>query len=465
MIHDVVMRARAVQAEWSAVPIRERTAVARRFGRLVFAHQDRILDTIQSETLKNRLSAFEELADSAGIANFYGRRAPGFLRPRRHRGAIPVLTRTVEHHRPVGVVGVITPWNYPFTLPVSDVIPAIVAGNAVVLLPDALTPRTADIVSELLTEAGLPDGVLQVVHGGGHVHGDALISEVDFVMFTGSTATGRIVATKAAERLIGFSGELGGKNPMLVLDDADVSRAAHGAVRSCFSNSGQLCVSIERIYVVERHLDQFLREFTEHTRAMRLGAGTDWEIDMGPLISEAQADRVEKHIVDAVKRGATVVTGGARRPDIASTFIEPTILTNVPDGALLGRGETFGPVVAVYSVPDDDTAIALANDSELGLNASVWTRKPGRLGGRVAAGTVTINEGYSASWASHGAPMGGVKQSGVGRRHGRAGILKYTEPQTVAEQRLVGIAPLPGQSNRAYAKLLARLLSLLNRVA
>ena len=465
MIHDAVESVRAAQVAWSRTSPRQRAAVARRFATMVLRRQVEILDTIQRETLKNRLSAFEEVVDAAQVAHFYGRRAPRFLAPRRHRGAIPVLTKTVEHHRPVGVVGVITPWNYPFTLPVSDVVPALLAGNGVVLVPDAATPDTADIVAELLREAGLPEGILRVVHGGGRIHGEALLAEVDFVMFTGSTATGKIVAARAAERLIGFSGELGGKNPLLVLDDADVSRAAHGAVRACFSNSGQLCVSVERIYVVERHREQFLAEFVAHTEAMTFGTGTDWQIDMGPLISTTHADRVMAHIDDAISRGATIVAGGRRRPDIAASFVEPTILTNVPADALLGRGETFGPVVAVYSVPDDATAFACANDSEYGLNASVWTRHPDRIIDQLVSGTVTVNEGYSASWASHGATMGGVKQSGVGRRHGRAGILKYTEPQTIAVQRLVGIAPVGRQSYRAYAKLLTRLLALLNRVS
>lgn len=464
-IHDAVSRAREVQPSWALVPIRKRAAIARRFSRLVYQHQDRILDTIQAETLKNRLSAFEEAVDAAQLAHFYGRRGPGFLRGGRRRGAIPFLTRAIEHHRPIGVVGVISPWNYPFTLPASDVIPALIAGNTVVLLPDVATPRTADFVERLLREAGLPEGVLTVVHGGGRVHGDALVAAADFIMFTGSTAVGRSVAEKCAARLIGFSGELGGKNPMLVLSDADVAAASRAAVRACFSNSGQLCVSIERIYVVESRYERFLSEFAEHTRSMTLGDGVDWEIDMGPLISTTQCDRVAEHVDDAVRRGATVVTGGRRRPDIAPSFYEPTILTNVTDDMTLGAGETFGPVVAVYAVTDDSEAIRRANDSEYGLNASVWTRRGDTVGDAIHAGTVTVNEGYSASWASHGAPMGGMRASGMGRRHGRDGIIKYTESQTVAVQRLAGIAPVGRQTNKAYARMLNRLLAIWNRIS
>jgi succinate-semialdehyde dehydrogenase/glutarate-semialdehyde dehydrogenase len=378
---------------------------------------------------------------------------------------LPIVTRTVEHRRPIGVVAVITPWNYPFTLPASDAIPALLAGNAVVLLPDLLTQDTAELVVKLFREAGVPDGLVGLVRGGGRDHGDALVDAVDFVTFTGSTETGRRVATRAASRLIGFTGELGGKNPMLVLDDADVAKAAFGAVRTCFANSGQLCVSVERIYVVARHFDQFLREFAEHTNAMSLGAGAAWEIDMGPLITEAHAARVMAHIDDAVARGATLVAGGHRRPDLAPTFVEPTILTAVPPEATLAREETFGPVVSVYRVANDAEAFARANDSEFGLNASVWTKRPRRITDQVAAGTVTINEGYASSWASHGAPLGGVKQSGMGRRHGVEGLLAYTEAQSIATQRLFGITPFPGQSNRGFARLIGAVFAFLNRVS
>ena len=466
MINDVVARARVAQSQWAKVPTRERAAIFRRFSKLVLERQAEIMDVLQEETHKNRLSAFEEVLDTAQLCHYYGRNAVKLLKDKKRRGAFPILTKTREVSRPIGVIGVITPWNYPFTLPSTDVAPAVIAGNSVVLVPDEITPRSADLMLALMLEAGLPEGVVSIVHGGGRVHGTDLINAVDFIMFTGSTATGRIVAKQCAERLIGFSGELGGKNPMLVLSDADIAKTAKGAVRSCFANSGQLCVSIERIYVVEKHYDDFLKAFVAETEAMNLGDGKDWEFDMGPLISEKQFVRVRDQVTDAISKGAKLQVGGRVRPDISATFFEPTILTNVSDEMELGRGETFGPVVAVYKVANDAEAIVRANDTDYGLNSSVW-------GGAAAlkaapfleSGTVTVNEGFSASFASHDAPMGGMKTSGVGRRHGRQGLLKYTQPQTIAVQRVIGIAPIGKQTNQAFAKLVTGLLGIWNRIS
>jgi succinate-semialdehyde dehydrogenase/glutarate-semialdehyde dehydrogenase len=465
MINDVVAKARKAQVEWAKVPAAKRAAIFLKFSKLVLERQSEIMDVLQAETKKNRLSAFEEVLDTAQLTHYYGRHAAKFLKDKNRRGAFPILTKTREVHRPIGVVGVITPWNYPFTLPSTDVAPAVIAGNTVVLLPDELTPKCADIMLSLMLEAGLPEDVVSIVHGGGRVHGTDLINAADFIMFTGSTATGRIVAKQCAERLIGFSGELGGKNPMLVLSDADVAKTAKGAVRSCFANSGQLCVSIERIFVVEQHYDAFLKAFAAETEAMKLGDGTDWEIDMGPLISEKQFVRVRDQVTDAISKGAKLVAGGRVRPDISPTFFEPTILTNVSDDMELGRGETFGPVVAVYKVASDAEAIARANDTDYGLNSSVWGGSAAlKAATELESGTVTVNEGFSASFASHDAPMGGMKTSGVGRRHGRQGLLKYTQPQTIAVQRIVGIAPIGKQTNQAFAKLVTRLLGVWNRI-
>ncbi|MFM9274036.1 succinic semialdehyde dehydrogenase [Pseudarthrobacter sp. NKDBFgelt] len=460
-----VESARAAQREWAAVPLRERRAVVGRFHALLLHREAEILDLVQAESGKSRLNAFEELADAALTASYYQRTAERFLRPARRTGAAPGLTRTVEYRIPKGVVGIISPWNYPLTLAVSDAIPALLAGNACVLKPDSQTPFTALLALELLREAGLPQDLFQIVTGDGPVLGPALIGGADFLMFTGSSETGKVVAQQCAARLIGFSGELGGKNATLVLADADLDKAARGAAQGCFSNSGQLCISMERIYVHRAVFDDFLATFTEQVEGIRLGAGPGWDIDMGSLTGQRQLDRVSAHVEDARAQGARVITGGRPRPDLGPFFYEPTILTGVTGEMVVAREETFGPVVAVYQVEDNDEAVALANDSHYGLNASVWSARHGReVGRRLLAGTVNVNDGYSAAWASHDAPMGGMKDSGVGRRHGREGILKYTEAQTIASQRLVPVGPPPGMANERYTRLVKGALTLMGRL-
>lgn len=452
-VAEAIARARAAQAAWAARTPRSRAEVMLRFARLVLDHRDAILDLTQLESGKCRLDAFEEVLDAARTASHYAHAGPGLLRPRRRAGAVPVLTRTVEFRRPKGVVGVISPWNYPFTLAVSDAIPALLAGNTVVLKPDSRTPFTALLGVSLLRAAGLPADVLQVVVGPGPELGPALIEGVDHLMFTGSTATGREVARRCGERLIGLSTELGGKNPLIVLSDADLPRAAAGAVRAGFASAGQLCVAVERIYVQRSVYDAFLTALLAAVARMRLGVGLDWRHDMGTLVSAAQLDRVSAHVRDAVERGATLLAGGHARPDLAPWYFEPTVLTDVPAEATMARAETFGPVVSVQPVADLDEAIARANDSDFGLSASVWTAggRGETVGGRLEVGSVNVNEGYTAAWASHGAPMGGWKASGLGRRHGVEGLLAFTESQTVATQRLLPLAPPLGRRGAAAA--------------
>jgi succinate-semialdehyde dehydrogenase/glutarate-semialdehyde dehydrogenase len=365
------------------------------------------------------------------------------------------------------VVGVIAPWNYPLSLAITDSIPALLAGNAVVLKPDSQTPFTALWAVQLLIEAGLPRDLCQVVTGAGAELGSAIIAGVDYLTFTGSTATGRTVARQAAERLIGCSLELGGKNPMLVLDDANLRMAVEGAVLGCFASAGQLCVSIERIFVHQHLYDAFLQRFAARTRELRLGAGFGYDIDMGSLVGPKQLATVKQHVDDALAKGATVRAGGQARPDLGPYFYEPTILTGVTPEMAIYDEETFGPVVAVYPVGSDDEAIARANASCYGLNASVWTRDRARghaVARRLHAGTVNVNEAYAAAWGSVDAPMGGVKASGLGRRHGAEGIRKYTEPQTVAVQRLHPIAAPRGFPNRLYAQAMLGYLWAIRRI-
>jgi succinate-semialdehyde dehydrogenase/glutarate-semialdehyde dehydrogenase len=282
-------------------------------------------------------------------------------------------------------------------------------------------------------------------------------------MFTGSTATGRTVARQAAGHLIDYSMELGGKNAMIVLSDANIRRAVDGAIRGAFSNGGQLCISAERLYVETPLWDTFVPRLVEAVREMHLTPGLTWDADMGSLISAEQLATVQRHVEDAVAKGATILTGGKPRPDLGPYFYEPTVLTGVTPDMELYEEETFGPVVAVSEVADDEDALHRANASRYGLNFSVWTRdtKRGRaLAARLEAGTVNVNEAYAAAWASVDSPMGGMKESGVGRRHGEHGIVKYTEPQTISVQRLMPIAPPAALGAERYAWVMNRFLRL-----
>jgi acyl-CoA reductase-like NAD-dependent aldehyde dehydrogenase len=467
-VADAVRRGRLAQRAWSDIPVEDRCRILVRFHDLLLDRYDEALDVIQLETGKARRHAFEEVADVAIVARYYGQTAIKLLRPRRRRGAIPVLTRTREFRHPRGVVGIIAPWNYPLSLSAADSLPALAAGNAVVLKPDLQTSHAALWALALLREAGLPLNVLQVVTGDGPGTGGALVDHADFISFTGSTATGRVVAGRAASRLIGCSLELGGKNAMIVRADADLEKAVAGAVRGCFANAGQLCVSIERLYVHAVIFEPFLEAFVDRTRELRLGAGFDFEADVGSLISERQLRKVQMHVDEAAVGGARVHTGGRSRPDIGPYFFEPTILTDVTSEMRIFSEETFGPVVAVSPFHSDDEAVELANDSSYGLSASVWTQDPEqgiRIARRLEAGTVNVNEAYAAAWGSVDAPMGGFKESGVGRRHGVEGLLKFTEPQTVAVQRGVPLdLAAPELGSARYRGLVRRVLRHLRRV-
>ena len=458
--------AREAQAEWARRPVEERAKVLLRYHDLVLANAQEILDIIQLESGKARVHAFEEVLDVAIQARYYAHSAAGFLREQRRQGALPLLTTTRVYHRPRGVIGIIAPWNYPFTLAISDALPALVAGNGVVLKPDAQTPVTALWAAGLLEEAGLPQGLLQVVTGRGAELGGPLVDAVDYMMFTGSTATGRIVAAQCGERLKDCSMELGGKNALLVLPDAALWRAVPGALQGITSNSGQLCISIERLYVHEAIYEAFVPRLAERLKGVRLGSSLTFADDMGSLTSAEQLVKVSAHVDDAVDKGAEVLAGGRARPDLGPYFYEPTLLAGVTENMEVCRAETFGPVAAVYRCSSVDEMVARANDSEYGLNASVWTRdvRAGRaIAARIQTGTVNINEAYAATWAS-AAPMGGWKQSGLERRHGRHGILKYTDPQTVSVERVLNIGTPPLLSHGQYAAVMTQAVRLLKHV-
>ncbi|MET7287389.1 succinic semialdehyde dehydrogenase [Streptomyces sp. NPDC005573] len=463
-VEHAFARARIAQQAWAATPLNRRKQILLRFHDLVLARQDEALDLMQAENGKTRRDAFLEVTDIAIVSRYYARSAARYLAPKRRRGAIPVLTRTTELRHPKGVVAVVSPWNYPLSMAAGDAIAALMAGNAVVQKPDTQTALTALWSLELMREAGLPAGVWQMVVGRGGSIGGTLMDHADYMMFTGSTASGRKIARDAGERLIGASLELGGKNAMLVLDDADIEKAADGAVAACFPSAGQLCVSVERLYVAESVRDAFVAAFVARTKKLEIGAAYDYSVDVGSLTNPSQLKTVTEHVGDAVAKGATVLAGGRARPDLGPLFHEPTVLADVTPDMTLYDHETFGPVVSVFSVRDDNEAVARANATPYGLNASVWSRDGARgrgVAARLHAGTVNVNEAFAAAWGSVDAPMGGMGDSGLGRRHGAEGILKYTEAQTVAHQRLQGFTPPAGVSPETWAVLLTGALRLL----
>jgi acyl-CoA reductase-like NAD-dependent aldehyde dehydrogenase len=466
-VEAAVRRARAAQPAWERWTHAQRRRVFLRFHDLLLERQEEILDLIQLEAGKARRHAFEEVMDTAVVTRYYAHHAATLLRPRRRRGALPGLTRTREYRHPVGVVGCIVPWNYPLNLGITDAAAALIAGNAVVLKPDRQTSLTALWAVDLLIQAGLPPDVLTVVTGDGAELGPALLGTIDFVMFTGSTATGRLIAGQAAERLIGSSLELGGKNPMLVLSDASIPAAVDGAIRGCFVGAGQVCVSLERIYVHTERYDEFQTAFVEAARSVRLGASLDYLPEMGSLASERQLQTVTSHVADAVAKGATLLCGGKPRPDIGPLFFEPTVLAGVTSEMRVFAEETFGPVVSLYRCDTHAEAIRLANETDYGLSASVWGSDAERaveVARQIRAGSVNVNEAYAAAWGSTDSSIGGMKQSGIGRRHGAEGILKFTETQTVAVQRLLPIGPPFGISQKRYARTMTVLLKLMRHL-
>lgn len=459
--HDVEVafsRAREAQREWASLSVRRRAAVLLRFHDILLDEQAEAMDLIQVETGKARLHAHEEVQGVAVVARHYGRKAPAYLRPRRHLGAYPLLTKVTEWHHPRGAVGQIVPWNYPLELSLADALPALVAGNAVVTKPDTQSALTPLWARRQLIEAGLPADVWQIVIGDGLVVGSAVVDQADYVSFTGSVRTGREVATRAATRLVGASLELGGKNALLVLADADLDKAADGAVRTSFTSAGQLCLSTERIFVHSSVAPAFLERFVQRTKALTLGTSLSYGVGMGSLAGRRQLETVSRHVDQAVAEGATVLTGGKPRPDIGPFFYEPTVLDGVEPTMAVHAQETFGPVVSVYRFTDEDEAIERVNATPYGLNSSVWTkdtRRGERIAARLQSGTVNINEGYASAHGSVRSPMGGMKDSGLGRRHGLEGILSYTESQTVATQRILPLAPSMGMDDRQYAAFIS----------
>jgi acyl-CoA reductase-like NAD-dependent aldehyde dehydrogenase len=426
-IEAAVARARAAQPSWAALGLRRRIDVLREFQRRLHENKSEIAAAITREAGKPLAEALvTEVLVVLDAARFLIDNTWGLLRdePVPHGNLATKMKSGWLVREPHGVIGIISPWNYPFSIPATETLAALVAGNAVVLKPSELTPLIALELASLLYAAGVPKDVFQVVVGEGAAGAALLRSPIDKLVFTGSVATGKRIAAAAAERLLPVVLELGGKDPMLVLDDADVDVASSAAVWGAFVNAGQACLSVERCYVHRSLYESFARACAEKTKQLHVGNGMDSQTDMGPMIHERQLRIVEGHVEDARARGARFLAGGLRLPHLGLNFYAPTVLANVTHDMRIMREETFGPVLPIMAFEDDGEAVRLANDSEYGLAASVWTRdgKRGeRLARRIHAGTVMVNDVVSCFGISE-APHGGVKASGLGRTHGRFGL-------------------------------------------
>jgi succinate-semialdehyde dehydrogenase/glutarate-semialdehyde dehydrogenase len=440
-VKEAVKRARLAQSAWAKEDYGERAAIVMRARRIVLDELEEIALLISRETGKPVAEAVSmELAPTLDLMQFFARRTKRLLRAEKiDIGQYGLMGRTSRIvYKPLGVVGIISPWNFPWAIPLGEVVMALMAGNAVVLKPSELTPLVGMKIGDVFKRAGLADGLLEVVTGDGTTGAALVEAGVDKIMFTGSVATGKRVAQAAAATLTPVVLELGGKDPMIVLEDADVETAASAAVWGAFSNSGQACASVERCYVHERIAEQFISSVVEKTQALKQNVGTTEDTDLGAMSSERQLALVEEHVKDAVAHGAHILTGGRRAASLAGSFYEPTVVKDVDHTMTLMREETFGPVLPVMTFKTEGEAIRLANDSVFGLTASVWS-KDARRGKRIAeqleAGTVMVNEVLYTHGIAQ-TPWGGMKQSGLGRTHGRLGLLELVAPQHVHVNRI-----------------------------
>jgi len=435
-VKEAVGRARAAQPAWARLSFRERGRVILQARKLMLAERDEIARLVSRETGKPVAEALSmEIVPVLDAMHYFAHASANLLRPQKiDIGQYGLMGRSSTIvFRPLGAIGIISPWNFPLATPADEVVMALMAGNAVVLKPSELTPLIALKLGDIFSRAGLPAGLLEIVTGDGSTGASLIDARVDKIMFTGSVATGKRVAEAAAKYLTPVVLELGGKDPMIILEDADIENAARGAVWGAFANAGQACASVERCYVQESIAPEFIEQVVAETRRLKQGQGNEDGVDIGSMSNERQLQIVVDHVNDAEQRGAKVLTGGRRGANPDGLFYEPTVLTNVDHNMTIMRDETFGPVLPVMTFKTEDEAIKLANDSVYGLTASVWTKniaRGQRIAERIEAGTVMVNEVVYTHGIAQ-TPWGGVKDSGYGRTHGRMGLLELVHPQHI----------------------------------
>ena len=461
-VAEMAAHGRAAQPEWEAFGFEGRARVMRRAQKWLMDNAERVVETIVSETGKTYEDAeLAEIGYAGAAFGFWAKEGPTYLADQKVKSSQVLVKgkKLVLRYRPLGLIGVIGPWNYPLTNSFRDCIPAMMAGNSVILKPSEITPLTSLLMAEALSECGLPENVLQIATGRGET-GAALVEQVDMIMFTGSTRTGRKVAEAAARRLIPASLELGGKDPMIVLSDADLERAANFATYYSMQNAGQTCISIERVYVEEPVYDEFVAKVSEKVRGLRVGKPEGFgSVEVGAITFPPQMDTIKDHVQDALQKGARALTGG-HEVQGKGRFFEPTVLVDVDHSMKIMTDETFGPTLPIMKVGDAEEAVRLANESPYGLGASVFSRDTRRgeaIARRIEAGAANVNDAM-INYTVLELPMGGAKASGLGSRHGAGGIRKYCSQQAIVVTRLgmkkeLFMYPYSRRTSRLLARL------------